>query len=132
MPLTNRELITGYAGRLNPALVTEQAVTSPLGVWLLLALVAPAGQGSNRDGLEAVLGATADDAAARAAALLSDPHPAVSAAAAVWDRMLGPTFDDWARDLPAVIERGPVPSQADADAWARERTLGMIEEFPLG
>ena len=93
MPLTNRELITEYAGRLNPALLTGQAVTSPLGVWLLLALVAPAGQGSDRDGLEAVLGATADDAAARAAALLSDPHPAVSAAAAVWDRMLGPTFE---------------------------------------
>ena len=131
MPLTNRQLITEYAGRLNPALLTGQAVTSPLGVWLLLALVVPAGPGSDRDRLEAVLGAKADDAAARAAALLGDPHPAVSAAAAVWDRMLGRTFDDWARDLPAVVERGPVPSQADADAWARERTLGMIEEFPL-
>ena len=130
MPPTNRELIAAYAGRLNPALLTGQAVTSPLGVWLLLALVAPAAQGG-RAGLETALGATADDASARAAELLSDPHPAVSAAAAVWDRLLGPTFDDWARDLPAVVERGPVPSQADADAWASERTLGMIEEFPL-
>ena len=127
---TNRELIAQYAGRLNPALLTGQAVTSPLGVWLLLALVAPAAQGG-RAGLETVLGADADDAAARAAELLSDPHPAVSAAAAVWDRLLGPTFDDWAKALPAVVERGPVPSQAEADAWARERTLGMIEEFPL-
>ena len=130
MPPTNRELIAAYSGRLNPALLTGQAVTSPLGVWLLLALVAPAAQGG-RAGLETALGATADDASTRAAELLSDPHPAVSAAAAVWDRLLGPTFDDWARDLPAVVERGPVPSQAGADAWASERTLGMIEQFPL-
>jgi hypothetical protein len=127
---TNRELISTYAGRLNPALLTGQAVTSPLGVWLLLALVAPAAQGS-RAGMEAVLGTDADDAAARAAELLGDPHPAVSAAAAVWDRLLGPSFDEWAQALPAVVERGPVPSQAEADAWARERTLGMIEQFPL-
>jgi len=130
VPPTNRELIAAYAGRLNPALLTGRAVTSPLGVWLLLALVAPAAQGG-RAGLEAALGATADDASARAAELLRDPHPAVSAAAAVWDRLLGPTFDDWERDLPAVVERGPVPSQAEADAWASERTLGMIEQFPL-
>ena len=127
---TNRELIAEYAGRLNPALLTEQAVTSPLGVWLLLALVAPAAEGG-REGLETVLGAEADDAAARAAELLSDPHPAVAAAAAVWDRLLGPSFDDWAKSLPPAVERGPVPSQAEADAWARDRTLGMIEEFPL-
>jgi len=128
---TNRELIAGYAGRLNPALLTGQAVTSPLGVWLLLALLAPAGQGGGRERLEEVLGAPADDAAARAAELLSDPHPAVTAAAAVWDRLLGPTFDKWAQELPAAVERGPVPSKAEADAWARDRTMGMIEEFPL-
>ena len=130
MRATNRELISSYAGRLNPALLTGQAVTSPLGVWLLLALVAPAAQDSRAD-LEAALGTDADDAAARAAGLLGDPHPAVSAAAAVWDRLLGPSFDQWAQALPAVVERGPVPSQAEADAWARERTLGMIEQFPL-
>jgi hypothetical protein len=127
---TNRELISTYAGRLNPALLTGQAVTSPLGVWLMLALVAPAARDS-RAGLETVLGTDADDAAARAAELLGDPHPAVSAAAAVWDRLLGPAFDEWAQALPAVVERGPVPSQAEADAWARDRTLGMIEQFPL-
>jgi hypothetical protein len=63
--------------------------------------------------------------------LLSDPHPAVSALAAVWDRRLGPAFDDWARTLPDVVERGPVPNQAQADAWAKDRTRGLIAEFPI-
>jgi len=129
--LTNRELISSYAARLNPALLTAQGVASPLGVWMLAALVAPAAKDQARQDLEDVLGCDADEAAARAAQLLGDPHPAVAAAAAVWDRQLGPAFEEWARDLPQVVERGAVPSKAEADAWARERTVGMIEEFPL-
>jgi hypothetical protein len=126
-----RQLISQYAGRLDPQLLTGHAVASPAGVWLLLALVAPAAEGSTRLALEAVLGSSAEDAAARAGQLLADPHPAVSAAAAVWDRQLGPAFEDWAKSLPGVVERGPVPTKAEADAWARERTAGMIEEFPV-
>jgi hypothetical protein len=102
-----------------------------LGLWLLLALAGPATEGANRRELEAVLGTTVDDAAVRARTLLSEPHPAVSAAAAVWDRKLGPTFDAWARALPDVVERGPMPNQAQANAWARAHTNGMIDEFPL-
>jgi hypothetical protein len=49
----------------------------------------------------------------------------------VWDRTLGPAFDEWARTLPDVVERGPVPDQAKADAWAQARTNGLIDEFPL-
>lgn len=131
MVSANREPIAAYAARLNPILLTEHAVTSPLGVWLLAALVAPAASGASRDGLEAVLGCAADDAAARAAQLLGDPHPAVAAAAAVWDKQLGAGFAEWASGLPGVVERGAVPSKADADAWARERTQGMIEQFSI-
>ena len=128
---STRHLIARYAGRLDPQVLTGHAVASPAGVWLLLALVAPAAQGSTRQELEAVLGTDAEDAAARAGRLLADPHPAVAAAVAVWDRQLGPAFEEWARTLPTVVERGPVPSQAEADAWAREHSLGMIEEFPV-
>ncbi|CRZ17303.1 serpin family protein [Mycolicibacterium neworleansense] len=125
------ELVSAYAARFNESLLGEHAVASPLGLWLLLALAGPAASGESRRDLERVLGTTVEDAAARAAALLSEPHPAVSALSAVWDRALGPAFDDWARTLPAVVERGPVPDQADADAWAQSHTNGLINRFPL-
>ncbi len=127
----NPELVSAYAAQFNQSVLDGHTVASPLGLWLLLALIGPVTSGTSRRELEAVLGTTVDDAAARAGALLSDPHPAVSALAAVWDRKLGPAFDEWARTLPDVVERGPVPDQAKADAWARTRTNGLIDRFPL-
>jgi hypothetical protein len=132
MPVVeNSEMVSAYAAQFNRSLLDRHGVSSPLGLWLLLALVGPATEGSARRGLEAVLGTTVDDAAARARTLLSEPHPAVSALAAVWDRKLGPAFDQWARTLPDVVERGPMPNQAQANAWARAHTNGLIDEFPL-
>lgn len=124
-------MVSAYAAQFNRPLLGRHAVSSPLGLWLLLALVGPATEGAARHDLEAVLGTTVDDAAARARTLLSEPHPAVSAVAAVWDRKLGPAFDRWTRTLPDVVERGQVPNQAQANAWAQARTNGMINEFPL-
>lgn len=125
------ECVSAYAVQFNRRLLDGHAVASPLGAWLLLALVGPASQGVDRRDLEAVLGTTLDDAAERARTLLSEPHPAVSALAAVWDRELGPAFDAWAKTLPDVVERGPVPDQAHANAWASAHTNGSIDEFPL-
>jgi hypothetical protein len=125
-------VVSAYAVRFPPSLLGQHAVVSPLGLWLLLALIGPATEGAARHGLEAILGTTIDDAAGRARALLSEPHPAVSVLAAVWDRELGPAFDEWARTLPDVVERGPLPDQVQANAWAQARTDGLIDEFPLG
>ncbi|MBX8688511.1 hypothetical protein GO011_13830 [Mycobacterium sp. 20091114027_K0903767] len=129
--LSNPEIVSAYAARFNRSALGDHAVASPLGLWLLLALVGPASSGASRGDLEVVLGTTVDDAAARAGALLRDPHPAVSALTAVWDRELGPAFENWVRTLPEVVERGPIPDQARADAWAQARTNGLIAEFPL-
>lgn len=129
--LSNAEIVSAYAAQFNKSALNGHSVASPLGLWLVLALVGPATSGESRRDLEAVLGTTVDDAAARAVDLLSDPHPAVSALAAVWDRRRGPAFDDWVRTLPGVVERGPAPDQAQADAWARGRTNGLIDKFPL-
>ncbi|MDT5114688.1 MAG: hypothetical protein QOE30_427, partial [Mycobacterium sp.] len=132
MPVVeNSKLVSAYAAQFNRSLLGRHAVASPLGLWLLLALLGPASEGAARRDLEAVLGTTVDDAAGRARTLLSEPHPAVSAVAAVWDRELGPAFDEWARTLPDVVERGPMPNQAQANAWAQTRTNGLIAEFPL-
>jgi hypothetical protein len=126
-------LVSAYADRFDSRFSDgSHRVGSPLGVWLLLALVAPVAQGADREELEAALGAGADDAAEIARRLVDDPHPAVAAAIALWHRpeQVLRAFDDWSRGLPATTETGPIPSQAQADEWARRVTLGLIGAFP--
>ena len=132
-PLT-ATLVARYAERFNAAFADgEHAVTSPLGAWLLLALVAPSADGDARLRLEDVLGTTADDAFARATVLLETPHPAVGLASGVWARreFLTTAYDRFAASLPEPVARGGVPTQAELDAWARTHSLGLIEHFPL-
>ncbi|TQS40285.1 hypothetical protein [Cryptosporangium phraense] len=123
-------LIARYADRLHAAIGSDHHVASPLGAWLVLALAA----GARPDpALEDALGCSAADARGYASALLEKPHPAVGAAAAVWTRAdrRTPALQAWEAGLSAAVERGPVPSQADADAWTAGRTGGLIEKFPL-
>lgn len=132
MPSPTPVLVDQFARSFNAAYATEHTVTSPLGWWLLLALAAPAAQGADRAELARVLGTDVDDAAARAALLLADPHPAVSCAAAVWARagLTTQEFRSWATHLPERVATGTVPDQAGADAWVREATRDLIAAFP--
>jgi hypothetical protein len=127
-----------YAARFHAAVGARHHIASPLGAWLLLALVAgaaggdSAGAGATTDSaLAEALGMPVGDAARHARLLLDDPHPAVAAATAAWTRDAPPAAARWLAGLPAAVERGPVPTQDAADAWARRHTLGMIESFPL-
>src|SRR5262245_21158622 len=132
-PLT-ATLIARYAERFNAAFANgEHAVTSPLGAWLLLAMVAPAAEGERKARLEEVLGTTADDAFARAVVLLETAHPAVGLASGLWARreFLTTAYDRFAESLPEAVARGGVPTQPELDAWARKHSLGLIEQFPL-
>lgn len=126
--------LAGYARRLHRVAGPGHHVASPLGGWLLLALCAPASSGRGRQTLTEVLGCDAGTAAGLAARLLSQPHPLVPSAAAVWTRPeapLVPEFGPWQDGLPAAVQRGPLPGQAALDAWARKHTAGLIERFPL-
>ncbi|CAN5328185.1 hypothetical protein BH18ACT9_BH18ACT9_18370 [soil metagenome] len=128
-----RAAVTGYAEEFNTRYLGAHGVASALGLWLLLAVVASTSRGEDRRQLQQVLGLSVDDAAVLAQQLLADPHPAVSSAVALWadaGRLL-PDFGAWAERLPSSVETGPVPTQAEADAWARRRTGGMIERFPV-
>jgi hypothetical protein len=134
--LTATELaspLARYAERFHTALGDGHHVASPLGAWLLLALAASAARGDERAQLVDVLGIDVDQAAATARALLSELHPLVGAAAAVWHRpeVITDALNAWLRALPDAIETGGMPTQVEADAWAREHTLGLIGEFPL-
>jgi len=125
-------LIARYAERFHRAVDGDQYVASPLGAWLLLALVAPAATGGAREELTGILGASPEDARDAAAALLAKPHPAVASAAAVWrSPEVVAALQSWLAELPAAVEVGGIPSQADADRWAAEHTLGLIERFPV-
>ena len=126
-PLT-ATLIARYAERFNAAFANgEPAITSPLGAWLLLALVAPAAEGEVRARLEDVLGTRVDDAFGRASELLATPHPAVGLASGLWARreLLTTAYDRFAASLPEVVARGGVPTQPELDAWARKHSLGL-------
>ncbi|MFB9322679.1 hypothetical protein [Cryptosporangium minutisporangium] len=130
------QLVARYAEHLHAALGGERPahhVASPLGAWLVLALAAPAATGPVRASLEDLLGEPAEQAAAHAGRLLSEPHPAVAAAAALWTRadQRTPALRAWESGLAEIVERGAVPSQEGANAWASTRTGGLIEEFPI-
>lgn len=100
-------------------------MSSPLGAWLILALTAPIARGQTRDELENLLGVDAKHARRALDELLADPPEALRIALAVWG------LPDWPDRLPAAVQTGPVPTQAQADAWAREHTDGLIERFPV-
>lgn len=118
-------LITRYARRFCRVHAGVHSVSSPLGAWLLLALAAPIARGAVRGDLEDILGTDAKHAREALDALLDDPPEVVRAALAGWG------FHDWPGGLPAAVSVGPVPSQQQADMWAREHTDGMIERFPV-
>src|SRR5262245_28083449 len=126
-PLT-ATLVARYAERFNAAFADgEHAVTSPLGAWLLLALVAPAAEGDERARLEEVLGTTAEDAFARASEVLATPHPAVCLGSGPW----APREARFAAWLPEAFVRGGVPPQLEFDISAFRHSLGLIETFPM-
>lgn len=137
MTLTPGELaacVTGYAARLHAAIGPRHHVASPLGAWLLLALAGPASSGADRVVLTDVLGCDVEDAAQAAAALLTEPHPLVGSAAAVWTDPAAPlpeSFVRWREALPAAVATGALPDQTGLDAWARELTFGLIDRFPI-
>ena len=109
-------------------------VTSPLGVWLLLATVAHAASGEDTaHGLDEYLGMPRHEALALADALAASPHPVVLSAVAAWFRedRLSERVRAFVAALPGEVASGPLPTQAEADEWVRSRTLGLIGTYPV-
>ncbi|GAA8851402.1 hypothetical protein DUHN55_37640 [Helicobacter pylori] len=115
--------ITRYAARCREKLgQATTSVVSHAGLWLLLASVAEHVTGDDRAVLEEILGMPVGEASAAARRLLGAPHPTLAAAAGAWAAGDAVT--------PVGVER-PIPDQARLDAWASERTRGLIPQFPL-
>ena len=127
-----RDAVRSFASRFHRAAGSEQHVASPLGAWIVLALAAPAvADDSLRDRLSTVLGMPIEDATRAAAELLRTAPDVVALATAAWFAVSTDELTAWLDTLPGEVDVGAMPAQPDADAWAREHSLGLIEQFPL-
>jgi hypothetical protein len=129
------DALAAYAERLHAAAGPDHHVVSALGAWLLVALCAPLAENGAqaRAELTEVLGVDPVEAAQFAAELLSQPHPLVASGAGLWmaPGVTTPAMERWRDGLPPGVTTGDIPTQEAIDAWARERTLGLIERFPI-
>ncbi|MET8967437.1 serpin family protein [Streptomyces hydrogenans] len=106
-------------------------------VWPLLAFLADGAAGPARDELEDALGVRADGAAAAARGLLAamDRIRGSAAAVGLWARPGLPLRDAWVSGLPGTalgrFTGDDAADQAALDAWAAERTGGLIPEMPV-
>jgi hypothetical protein len=128
-------LIDGYCRRVCAAVLEQHeanSISSPLGIWLLLATCASAAKAEDRRGLEDALGCSSLQAADLLVRFLEDPPPALRSGLALWVRNADatPALVQWSATLPTQVERGDIPSQVAADAWADRHTLGLIKRFP--
>jgi len=127
------DALAAYAERLHAAAGPDHHVVSALGAWLLVALSAPLAETEARAELAEVLGADPMEAAQFAAELLTQAHPVVAAGAGVWvaTAVTTPVMERWRDGLPPGVTTGDIPTQEAIDAWANERTLGLVDRFPI-
>lgn len=125
--------LLGYAERFCRERGDGHSVASPLGAWLLLATTGTASRGAARSRIGEILGLDPAAAAVLVGQMLQAPHPAVRAAAVAWtaDSDASPRLREWLSTLPRGIARGPLPSQAQADAWVADATHGLVSSFPV-
>ncbi|WP_335755635.1 serpin family protein [Streptomyces sp. 3211] len=112
-------------------------VLAAAGVWPLLALLADSAAGPARAELEEALGIPAEGAAAAAGELLAALAGVrgLKAATGLWTEAGLPLEEAWSAKLPAGA-RGRLTGDPDADAealdaWASDRTGGLIERMPV-
>jgi hypothetical protein len=130
------ELVDAYSLLIYPAVLQQHegsSVSSPLGIWLLLAAIATAGVGPGRKELESTLGCSASEAQALLGSFLAAPPTALAAAVALWtgEHDETPELLEWRKGLPREVATGVMPSQAEADSWIAQVSLGLIRRCPV-
>ncbi|WP_119727690.1 serpin family protein [Thermomonospora amylolytica] len=116
---------------------TESVVFSGAGVWPLLAFLAEGAAGPGRDELQQAVGVDAAGAARAAREVLGvlDASPAVRSALGLWTGVGLPLRPEWAGQIPAdtrgELTGKPREDQERLNAWADERTGGLIPAMPV-
>ncbi|WP_329376400.1 serpin family protein [Streptomyces sp. NBC_01351] len=112
-------------------------VFTAAGAWPLLALLADGAGGPARAELADALSIPAESAAGAARELLAGLTgvPGLRAATGLWAKADLPLEETWSAKLPAGA-RGTLTDDAEADtkvldAWASDRTGGLIERMPV-
>ncbi|MEU9476805.1 serpin family protein [Streptomyces sp. NPDC048191] len=117
--------------------VRDGTVLSATGVWPLLAFLADGATGPARAELAAALGVPAGQAAGAARELLAAlaSVSGLDAALGLWTHHALPLREEWRSGLPAgtygTFGDDLVTAQERLDAWAAERTGGLVERMPV-
>lgn len=116
-------------------------VSSPLGVWLLIAQLAGANSDElsddSRHKVEALLGLTLEQAYDYANQLLKETPDVIKTANAAWLNehiTFNSVENEWVNNLinsEAATVKTSMPSQEALDFWVKEKTLNIIDKFPL-
>ncbi|MEU6087837.1 serpin family protein [Streptomyces sp. NPDC047085] len=128
--------VNGLTARWAHAL-PEGTVLSAPGVWPLLAFLADGATGAARAELASALGVPAEQAAAAARELLAglEDVSGLDAALGLWTHQALRLREEWRAGLPArtqgVFGDDLVTAQERLDAWAAERTGGLVERMPV-
>ncbi|AWZ10827.1 serpin family protein [Streptomyces sp. ICC4] len=134
--LTARWAANRPEGASEPADPAGGTVFTAAGVWPLLALLADGAEGPARTELEQALGIPADTAADAARELLAalDGVRGLRAATGLWTRRDLPLEERWSAGLPEGAHRAltgdPGTDREALDAWAADRTDGLIDTMP--
>ncbi|MEU2063000.1 serpin family protein [Streptomyces sp. NPDC013455] len=128
--------VNGLTARWAQAL-PEGTVFSAPGVWPLLAFLADGAAGPARAELAGALGVPAERAAGAARELLAGlaSVPGLDTALGLWTHQGLALREEWRAGLPAgthgVFGDDLVTAQERLDAWAAERTGGLVERMPV-
>ncbi|MFJ6794978.1 serpin family protein [Streptomyces sp. NPDC091268] len=126
-----------HAATAHAAAPDAGTVFTAAGVWPLLALFADGACGPARVELEGALGTSADAAAEAARDVLAamEGIRGLHAATGLWARQELPLEEGWSTRLPAGARGTLTGSDAidhkALDAWAAERTGGLVERMPV-
>ncbi|MFB7181569.1 serpin family protein [Streptomyces sp. NPDC056257] len=130
-------LTTRWAAAAQAPAGDENTVFTAAGLWPLLALLADGSGGPARAELAQALGIPAEAAGQAARELLAALAGVrgLRTATGLWTDAGLPLEEDWAAKLPAGA-RGTLTGDPDADAkvldaWASDRTDGLIERMPV-
>lgn len=119
----------------------ENFISSPLGAWLLLAQTAGANSkelsSSARHKIEELLGLSLEASYDYANELLTTSPSVVKTANAVWvneNHVMASSEDEWLLNLMnanVATVHSVLPTQEELNSWAVDKTLGIIDKFPV-